>query len=345
MNRYILILLFLMVLSGCSSTNTLLENLLLASEKPSFTEFYQKKETRVTYQGKLVKVQILQTWEDASTGNAFHELVDSEEGTFYTVINKDMMTLHQKGSGIATVKKVPSLYFSHLLTQKEDTIEYLESLRKTHTLKLIDEEFVSNTKTYHFHASPKESNQLLGEQHLWINQKNWMIMKKKLTLDEKIIEENILAFDDSLRGRSVHFTIPTEENNPIQFIYEPVHEEKDIAFISAPIYLLEIKDGVELLQSKSLLEPINGYRLVYTKNELDYVQLKATEKKGLSSDNKLETDLQIDNYPVSIQPIPNVGFELVFNDDFYEYEVTLFDPLASKIDLHKLLQTFKRRNE
>lgn len=344
MNKILLMIfsLTLFLLYGCSSNRLSFDRMLTTAEKPSFTEFYLKKETKTYYNGKLKNTQLFETWEDVSTGSALHKLQDSEEGTFYTIITKKMMTQYKKGNDYATVKRVPSLYFSNIVTQKEDTLETLEALRITHTLKLVDEQTISGEQTYYFEALPRERNQLLGKQQLWINQKNWMIMQKQVTIDQKIIEEKVLQFEDTLSNRNVQFTLPTQEEKSIKFIYESIPQEKITNSISAPIYHLEPSHSIELLQIKEILTPSRGYRLVYTKNREDFLQLKATEKQKNAAVHIAEPDLRIGNQFVSIQLIPNVGIELVFSDIQFDYEILYMDPFATKDELQNLLDSLQK---
>lgn len=338
--KYILTLILVMVLlSGCSfpSPSTMLENMLTAAEKPSFTYFYQKRETKTYYDGDLINIEVLQTWEDASTGSALHQLVDADDGTFYTVINNHLMTLYQEGKSFATVKQVPSLYYNELLTQKEHTIEELEALRKTHKLRLVEEQEIADEMTYHFEALPREESQFLGEQHLWINQVNWMIMKRRIELDKKIIEEKVLEFDTNAKGSMVHFTIPTEENENIEFRYEPKYEEKSAESIPAPIYYLKPNQTIELHQINEIVTPRKGFRLHYTRNGADYLQLRALSLEETRKNPVY--DLQIGNKDISVQPIPNVGIELTFFDESYEYELLLLDPFATKAELQTLVKS------
>lgn len=339
MRNHLLIVLCLVlgILSGCSlsAPNTMLENILTTAEKPSFTYFYQKKETKTYYDGDVINMQMLQTWEDASTGSALHELVDSEDGTFYTVINKNLMTLYQEGKDFATVKRVPSLYFNELLTQKENTIAELEALRKTHKLKLVEEDSLAGEKTYHFQAIPREENQILGEQHLWISQVNWMTMKRRIEIDKKVIEEKVLEFDIDPKGKVNQFTIPSQDNHPIEFRYEPNYEEINIDLITAPIYFLQPNRMIELQQVTEILSPKKGFRLVYIRNGVDYLQLAAFEKKDPI--NKHVSKLQISDENLSILPIPNVGIEITFSDQMYDYELLYFDPFATRAEIQSLL--------
>ncbi|MDZ5472077.1 hypothetical protein SM124_09990 [Bacillus sp. 31A1R] len=339
MNQFIIkliIILLIVIIPGCSSLspNLMFENVLKANEKAQ-KSFYQEVETQTYYNGELINLKLLKSWEEPYKGKAKYKLIDSEEGTFYTIFSNNLITSYKDGANSATVKELAYSQFQHLLTTKNDVIKDLESLRKTHKLTLVKEVELANKKTYELLATPRDDSQIMGEQRLWISKSNWMVLKRQYTIGKKQVIVRIKNFSSN---PNINYQLPNSKN--IKFIFEDKTIKKKMITenIKLPVYLIQPDNNFEVIRVNELVQPQLGYQFFYTKNGVDSFQLVIKkENEEQKHDSNTSSDLSLFNIPVVIEPIPNLGISLYWNLEGLDYELLYFDSFATKQELQQLL--------
>lgn len=333
-------LILIIFLSGCSFSvgpNNMLENM-LKNGQPNYSRIYQETETKMYYKGKLMNIQTLKSWEELNKGTAKYELIDSEKGTFQTALSNNLIVTYRVGEITATVKKVTFPYLQNFDSKKEELIEELESLRKTHKLEFVKESTVLNEKVYEIIASPRHSFQMLGEQHLWISKKHWIILKREYLIGDNRV---IVRVKDLKINPKVTVPFATQpwyipEDTSLSYIERYAEEEITLAKIVEPIRIIKPSKSIKVEKIKRILSSDGGYLFFYTKDNKDYMQLKVMRSIPKELDVSI-SELTVEDQSVNIQPIPKIGIQLswVLND--YNYELIYFDLFATKQDLERLL--------
>src|SRR5699024_1082700 len=77
----------------------------------------------------------------------------------------------------ASVIDDPELMALNQQSPKEQTEFSLEMVKDTHDLTLKDETKIAGRDVNHLVATPKEKNQLIGKQEIWIDQESWLVLK------------------------------------------------------------------------------------------------------------------------------------------------------------------------
>ncbi|WP_075981288.1 LolA-like protein [Bacillus massilinigeriensis] len=349
--KYMLSFFLFFLLSSChpaalqkASPNLILENMVEQREKPSYSSFYQEVETSTYYKGKLVGIQLLKVWEDTVSGVAKYELIDSEEGTFYILMTNRYMTIYKKGNLRATIKPITKQPTDSLFSYKNDVIQRLESLRSTHKVRLKGESKVGKEDAYHIIAIPRDENHILGEQHLWISQKTWVILKQSYKIEDKYVVVRLKKFLENPRISQDILLLPDFDH--IVFQHEPKYFERMISndkFASLDYLKMKPNNQIKIYKAKELISPKKGIQVLFLKDGKEYFQLKAIEMDSEDKNvfqPKLESTLRIFKQPVYIQPIPSIGMELTWVWKNKNYELLYFDPFATKQELNQLLKRF-----
>ncbi|TXC93052.1 DUF2092 domain-containing protein [Metabacillus litoralis] len=66
-------------------------------------------------------------------------------------------------------------------TQKEQLINLLDGMKKTHSYEVVGEETISGINTYHLKATHKTEDSILGTMEFWVDKKTWFMMKTVTT--------------------------------------------------------------------------------------------------------------------------------------------------------------------
>lgn len=349
--KYLSPVLLFCLLTGCApklqpiSPKFLLENTIERSEKPTYSKFYQELETTTSIKGKIVNTQQLKVWEDTISRRANYELTDSENGTFYTIMSDKYMTLYKKGNKNATVKPLSFPHPDSFLLFKDEVIQKLNELRTTHQIQLIGDEKIFNEQTYHLQAVPKDENQILGEQHLWISQKSWMILKQSYQIEDKFVVVRVKKFERNVKIPQSRFTLPNSDK--IHFKYEPKYIEDIITnkqLMKLNYLTLKPNKKITTFKVKKLFSPQEGIEILFLKDGAEFLLLKAVELNSEDINDvrpNVPSNLKFFNQPVSVQPIPGVGIQLMWTWDKKRYEALYFNQFATKHELNQLLSQFK----
>lgn len=342
-----------LLLCGCGPVNTLpnsvLERMLENSEKPTYTKYYQQTQIRTYYKGKLQSIQQSDLWEDLTTDRLRLDLIDSELGTFHTVIEKELMTLYRKGNSRVSINNINHLMVDKVLTNKEHSIQTMESIRRTYNIRLVGEDSISNQPCYKLVATPKNQKNKNDLQYLWINQENWMIMKRIITEGNTTVEMTVKNFDTFRKMENSIFQLSIPEKLVYQSI--PSYQKKVISLtdISEPIFYLPQDGGFKPYSVNKIVSPFSGYELFYMDENNRTIQLKIIKRNkknaSLFNPQTFKEDLTfLDSRPVSIHPILNEGMQLSWTyNDFY-YELVYFSPYVTKIELQQVINRLSKYN-
>lgn len=171
----------MMVLFGCSSQESkyspdqVIKN---ALEKTTSLESYYAEVDMITKDnGKVIEEAHMKEWK-ADDGRARIE-TENKDGSDHTIAVNDGKTIM---TYLVEENQVLQIDGEGLLDQPQQSLKeqvqfYLEGSRETHDIKAEGEEEIAGRKAHHFTANPKKAGTLLGEQEIWIDQENWLVLK------------------------------------------------------------------------------------------------------------------------------------------------------------------------
>ena len=170
--------------TGCSTKGDVMipeeviTNVMKANEK---SKSYYAEYKMDSYENEKLKESIeFKHWSDNSSGKvkARIETQDKTSGKVVTTNDGDkLISYTEKDKNAFSMKISDELGLGANTNYKDQLINQLGHISKTHVLTFKGEEEVGGFKTYHISAVAKEKNTILGDQEFWIEKSNWFLVK------------------------------------------------------------------------------------------------------------------------------------------------------------------------
>ncbi|NNU74472.1 LolA family protein [Clostridium estertheticum] len=197
--------------TGCSTKGDVIipeeviTNVMKANEKSK--SYYAEFKMDSYENQKLKESMLFKQWNDNSSGKVKTriETEDKTSGKVVTTNDGDKLISYTAKDKKAFSMKIGSeLALGSNTSYKDQLINQLGNISKTHQLTFKGEETVGNFKTYHISAVAKEKNSIIGDQEYWIEKSNWFLVKSSSESgnNKSIMEYSKLNFspkiDDSI---------------------------------------------------------------------------------------------------------------------------------------------------
>lgn len=159
----------------------LITNVMKASEKPK--SYYGESKLDSYENGQLKGSIIMKEWVSNSEGKVKKrvEVQDKESGKVVTTKDNDkLLTYIEKDKKALTMKLDNETINTSNMSYKDQLINQLGNIVKTHQLTFKGEEDIRGFKTYHLSAVPKEKNSIIGNQDYWIDKEHWFLIKASI---------------------------------------------------------------------------------------------------------------------------------------------------------------------
>lgn len=170
--------------TGCSYKGDVLipeeviTNVMKANEK---TKSYYAEFKVDSYENeKLIDSMLFKQWNDNSSGKMKTriETEDKTSGKVVTTNDGDkLISYTEKDKKALSMELSAELGLGSNANYKDELINQLGNISKTHELTFKGEERVGTFKTYHISAVAKEKNSIIGDQEYWIEKSNWFLVK------------------------------------------------------------------------------------------------------------------------------------------------------------------------
>ncbi|CCQ93982.1 conserved exported hypothetical protein [[Clostridium] ultunense Esp] len=169
-----------MGLFGCSPDNPFLPEQVInnALEKAAkTTAYYVEAELRSIEKEKEIERLFLQEWvsEDGKRRTEMQRADGS--GKNIAVYDGTKLISYQPETNRAFLIEDPGLQELNQISRKKQTEQLLNMIQDSHEISAAGEEEIAGRKAYHLIAKAKSAESLLGNQELWIDKENWMILK------------------------------------------------------------------------------------------------------------------------------------------------------------------------
>lgn len=252
--------------TGCSLKGDVLipeeviTNVMKANEK---TKSYYAEFKVDSYENeKLIESINFKQWSDNSNGKIKTriETEDKTSGKVVTTNDGDkMISYTEKDKKAFSMKIGTELSLGSNTNYKDQLINQLGNISKTHQLTFKGEENVGSFKTYHISAVAKEKNSIMGNQEYWIEKSNWFLVKSSVESgNSKIISEYTKLdfspkFEDSLFVQKLPSEVKVENIEDVAKNNETTIDLKEGAKIAGkPLLYLKENSAYKLKEVKYL---------------------------------------------------------------------------------------------
>lgn len=279
---------FIMVIFGCASGDgsfSPAEVIQQALEETEAMKAYYVEAEMVTYENDQEQERILlKEWVNED-GKRRTE-TENEDGSEQTITVNDGAKLisYQPEEKLAfVIDDSPDLLALNQLSPKQQAEKLLEMIQTSHDISEMGEEEIAGRDTYHLQAKVKNGKTtLFGDQELWIDKENWMVLKMITTVGDmkaEVVYTNV-NFDPEITAET--FTLDLPDDVVIQDL-EEMSEADEVTLaeavdqIAKPFLYFPEKDGlaisrIELLDLKGELNR-KEVNIEYVHDGLAYLTL------------------------------------------------------------------------
>lgn len=168
-------------LIGCSSDSSqfspeqIIDNS-LKEVNSSSVAYYGEAELTFTDMENKEQTMVMKEWRKDGKTRIEMESKDESEKSI-SVLNAKMFITYDMNKNQVYIMEDPELLKLNQPSLKDQANFILDLIRDTHEITIEGEEEIVGRDTYHIVAKEKEKNTLLGDQELWIDKENWMVLK------------------------------------------------------------------------------------------------------------------------------------------------------------------------
>src|SRR5690625_1894696 len=351
--RMILLGVMILGLFGCSSEtkqyspDQVINNALEEKDLPG--AYYGETESTTSEKGEKVDQYIMKEWR-SDDGKARVEATNKDGSDESIAVNDgNEFISYEVDKNRAYMIDDPELLEFNQPSPKEQANNLLEMVRDTHEISSEGEAEIAGRDTYHLVAKAKEENTLFGDQELWIDKENWMVLKMifntgdsktemvytKIDFNPKIPADTFtLDLPDDVEMKNLddmsnesEITLEEAKENIGAFHYFPENKELDISSIE----MIE-------LQGELKRKEVN---IDYKKDDLPLLTLAVFDSPEEMDEEALELPGE---EAVTIRDqegsfTESSGFRsLVWQEDGKNYSIILIDPNLTLEDLKEMTE-------
>lgn len=264
------------LLSGCQlfsslSPEQIVEKALAATEEPQISYYGEMTLKGIgTIGEELIEDVTMKEWHDGQWNRS--EIL-SAEGEVIIVSNDEKVQLYLVDEEVV-YQTIGSELEAFSINPKEQLNNLLAILRDTHDVEMLGKEEIAKRQTHHLKATVRaDSNSILGDLELWIDEEYWIPLKTKSKSGQIEMEMEYDVIDFGVTLSEDIFTLDVPENVVFENIDEPVErkvlqKEEIASTFGQPTYIIEEKDSWEI-ESISYVEGDKPFD--YTLMDIDYM--------------------------------------------------------------------------
>ena len=332
-----------MGLVGCTSEGNqyspeqVVQNAL--KETTEMGAYYAEYEMTISEMGQEIERAFTKEWRSddgkirLETGNedGSDKMIAVNDGKSYTMYQVDQKQAFSFESAEGELLNVPS--------QMQQAEQLLTLIGDTHTISIEGEEKVAGRATYHLVAKATEKSTVLGDQELWVDKENWMLLKSVSNTGDIIIEMTYVNIDFNREIPTETFTVELPDDVEVQIgdgmanltevTLEEAAENIEMPFFYFPEAEGITIDKIEMTELGGELQRIE-VNLEYTKDDLPLLTLTVFRSP---EDDEGKDDLTIPG-ETSVMLRGLEGSKLEMNDfrtlfwqeGGFNYSIVLIDP-------------------
>lgn len=269
-----------------------------------------------------------------------------------SVNDGEMITTYQVDENQAIIIDDEEILEFNQPSPKEQVEIILDMVRDTHEISGKGEEEIAGRLAYHLVASPKKDDMLLGEQEIWIDKENWLVLKliSKTGNQETEIVYDQIDFEASITDEKFTLDLPDDVNviNSDELLQtEEVTLEEAKEGVGKSFHYFPEEDGVVIstIEMDELKGELNRteINIDYKKDGVPFLTLSVFE----SPEDQGEELTFPNEEPVTIRNQKGTytdsdGFRALFwQEGGLNYSLIIIDPNMTLEDLEELTETME----
>lgn len=341
-----------MGLVGCSSESSQFspEQIIDQSlkEVDSTVNYYAEAELTYADIENQAETMVMKEWR--KDGKARIEMTSKDEDDkAISVLNGEMSMTYAVNEKKAYFFEEAELLELNQPSLKDQANFILNLIGDTHDISIEGEAEVVGRDTFHIVAKEKEKGSLFGDQELWIDKENWMVLKMISTSGDSQSESiyTKLDFDMDISDEMFSLDLPDDVEminlNDFNDTSEVSLEEATSRLGKSFLYFTE-NDQLKIasIEKSELTGEINRVEIDmnYTKNELPLLTLSLFE----TSEDIGDLDLVQGEEPVTIRGQEGSYMEigdtrtLFWQEDGMSYSIIIIDPNLTMDELKQMVE-------
>lgn len=162
---------------GCSnkvsqfSPEQVIDNAL--AESSGYESFYAEYEITISNKNEEIDRLTIKEWRDSERVRVEVDGVDSKSVSTYDGLQ---FILYDETNNQVIIEEEDSFEFTQM-SMKEQAELLLELISESYETEVVGEEGIAGRNTFHLKATQKNDAALFGEQELWIDKDNWLVLK------------------------------------------------------------------------------------------------------------------------------------------------------------------------
>ncbi|MGM8212176.1 LolA family protein [Virgibacillus sp. W0430] len=204
--------------------------------------------------------------------------ITDESGLTILVNDSKSVKTYEKEKNRAFIMSDPEVLAYNPPAPREQAEMLLDMIRDTHHIEEAGEEKVAGRDTFHLVAEPKEKSTLIGNQEIWVDKENWMVLKY----------------------------VTEAGDNKIQFVYkkiefDPIFEEKLFTLDLPDDVTIEDISGLHSSEEITLAEAADRFNdsfLVFQKEEWEMDTIEWFESSGEYPSKVVDLEYKKDGLPL-----------------------------------------------
>lgn len=247
-------------------------------EEQTVNTYYAEVEMSMMGEEGQVEKLLLKEW----NGDGKRKIeTEKEDGSEYNVAINDGKKLisYQPDLKQALIVEDEELLELNQVSPKQQAEQILSVIRDSHEISTEGEEEILGRSTYHLKATQKEENGLLGDQEIWVDKENWMVLKSKSATGDFKVEMVYTKLELDADIPEDTFTLDLPDDVQIQDLSDSVSNSEEIT----------LEEAVAKI----------GKPFLYVKEEagLTISRIEVVELKGELNRNEVNIDYQKDGLP------------------------------------------------
>lgn len=178
----------------------------------SITSFYAESEIIIENKGDIIEQMSVKEWRD---GSKVRVEIESESEKAITVLDENQFVVYDETNNTAIISEDDLTDFTQM-SMKEQAEMLLELISESHEIEMAGEEKIADRDAFYIKAEQKNESALFGDQELWIDKENWLVLKMISVSGDLVTKAEYKKVDFNAEITEDLFTIDLPEDVDIQ---------------------------------------------------------------------------------------------------------------------------------
>lgn len=341
---------------GCSSSleeyspDQVINNAL--TKKDNVQSYYAESKFTTMEQGKVTESITLKEWVSQDGKRRTETSSQNESENSIAVNNGTSLTMYMPVEKKAFIFEMEELAELNQQSPREQAENMLKFIQDTHDIDIIGEDEIAGRMTFILEAKAKKDHDLIGDQQIWIDKENWMILKMTSSSADTSFEWEYTKIEFNPKVSDELFIIDLPDDTTIEN-FETMIEPEEITLREAKRKLgkpfLHFTETNELKTSFVGLTDIGGEHkqitIDYEREGLSFLKLSIVETP--EEDEELPEGL-MNEETITVRGQNGIWMEelrlLNWSEEGMTYSLHVLDPNLKLDELLALLENMVHFN-